>query len=180
MSQFQVAPWCTLLKVFSLLCTLVLLGVGLGLYLAIPPVARLPWVGSVGLFVLVAGIVTALAATLFVVRGYEIDGSDLRVQRLLWTTSLSLGNLRSVWQDSAAMKGSLRLFGNGGLFSITGLYWSKSLRRYRAFVTDPAKAVVLELEDRVLVVSPADPAAFVEQLRHRFPRAREGPDRKSG
>ncbi|HXZ86218.1 MAG TPA: PH domain-containing protein, partial [Myxococcota bacterium] len=67
--------------------------------------------------------------------------------------------------DAQAMTGSMRLFGNGGLFSFTGLFQSRTLGRYRAFVTDPARAVVLRTARRVVIVSPAEPQAFVEAAR---------------
>ncbi len=46
------------------------------------------------------------------------------------------------------MRGSLRLFGNGGMFSITGLYRNRALGNYRAFVTDLKKTVVLRFMKR--------------------------------
>ncbi len=66
--------------------------------------------------------------------------------------------------DPDALRGSIRLFGNGGMFSFTGLFRSPKLGRYRAYVTDPARTVTLRFADRVVVVSPSDPAAFVRDL----------------
>ena len=41
------------------------------------------------------------------------------------------------------------------------------LGRYRAWVTDPRRAVVLEFPDRTIVVSPGRPHLFVDELRER-------------
>ncbi len=68
-------------------------------------------------------------------------------------------------QAPTAMAGSLRIAGNGGLFSFTGWFWSRRLGRYRAFVTDPARSVVLKFSDRTVVVSPDVPEEFVAALR---------------
>ena len=79
-------------------------------------------------------------------------------------TRMPRAGLQSATFDPQAMRGSLRTFGNGGFFSITGFYWNKTLRTYRAFVTDPRHAVVLRYERRMVVVSPGDPEAFVREL----------------
>jgi hypothetical protein len=62
------------------------------------------------------------------------------------------------------MRGSLRTFGNGGAFSFTGFYYNKRLRSYRAYVTDPRRAVILRYANRRVVLSPASPADFVDDL----------------
>jgi hypothetical protein len=56
------------------------------------------------------------------------------------------------------------LFGNGGLFSFTGVFRSPKLGRYRAYVTDPARTVILRFAERIAVVSPEDPDAFVRDV----------------
>jgi hypothetical protein len=66
--------------------------------------------------------------------------------------------------DPEAMRRSLRLFGNGGMFGFTGWLRNRRLGVYRAFATDPARAVVLTLGQRKIVITPADPAAFVRAL----------------
>jgi hypothetical protein len=59
---------------------------------------------------------------------------------------------------------SLRTFGNGGAFSFTGFYYNKRLRSYRAYVTDPRRSVVLRYTNRRVVLSPAAPEDFVQDL----------------
>ena len=110
-------------------------------------------------------VVLVGASAVFAVRGYTLEGRRLRVHRLLWDTELSLSGLRSIEHDPAAMSRSIRVFGNEGMFGVTGWFWNRTLRLYRAFVTDPKLAVVLRLEDRVVVVSPHPPGRFVAQVR---------------
>ena len=118
----------------------------------------------------------ALGAFLFVVMGYEVDATQLRVRRLLWATASHLEGVNHIWQDPDVIKGSFRVFRNGGLFSFSGIFWSKRLGRYRIFATDLKRCVLLVLTDRVLVVTPADPDAFIRHIRVLFPNA-QGPDR---
>jgi hypothetical protein len=115
--------------------------------------------------------VILMGALLFVVRGYELDPLRLRIKRLFWHTEVSLVGLREVGYVPGAMKCSYRLFGNGGLFSITGVYENKRLGRYRAFVTNPQYCVVLVLPRRVILVSPENPSAFVQSTLGLFPNA---------
>jgi hypothetical protein len=103
-------------------------------------------------------------AALFAIRNYAIEVNELTIQRLLWTTRLPLAGLQSAELLPGAMRGSLRLFGNGGMFSITGLYRNRALGNYRAFVTDPTKTVVLRFPKRTVVVSPANPEQFVAEI----------------
>lgn len=169
MQRFAVAPWPTALKVVSLVGGGVLVGVSFLLWRTIPHGTRAPFAVEFGTAMAFVPMVTLVGALLFVVTGYELDAGTLRVQRLLSTTVVPLDGLSRAWQDPKLMCGSLRVWGNGGLFSITGLYRKKELGTYRAFVTDPAKAVVLVLPKRPVVLSPADPAAFLDSLRARHP-----------
>ena len=124
----------------------------------------LPWVVVVPLMLFVG-------AALFTIRGYQLGAGELRVRRLLWNSTVPLRGLVHAWHDPEAMRGSWRIFGNGGLFAFSGLFWSRSLGRYRAWATDPARAVVLALPGHTCVVTPEDPAVFLERLGRSYPHA---------
>ena len=106
-----------------------------------------------------------LLAVPFIIRGYAVSDGVLVIKRLGWNTVFPLAGLQSVEINPHAMRSSVRLFGNGGLFSFTGLYCSKALGNYRAFVNDMDKTVVLRFPKRMIVVSPADPEGFVEAVK---------------
>ena len=108
---------------------------------------------------------TLLAALPFMVRGYAVADRQLVIKRPGWKTVFPLEHLQSVEAVPNAMKGSIRLFGNGGLFSFTGLYRNKKLGSIRAFVNDLNRTVVLRFPERTIVVSPDDPDGFVEEVR---------------
>ncbi|MBI2927505.1 MAG: hypothetical protein HYY24_17555 [Verrucomicrobia bacterium] len=154
------APWCTLLKVVSVLAAAVVSAVPLVGALVVPQMPpALRWL-------LVATPVVVLVPTaLLTVRGYELAGRELLIRRLLWTTRIWLEGLRSVEADPEAVRRSIRLCGNGGLFGFTGWFWNKQLRTHRVLVTDPKRAVVLRLSQRTLVVSPDDPERFVRDVK---------------
>ena len=52
---------------------------------------------------------------------------------------------------------TLRLWGNGGVFGATGIYWNRQFGVFRAYVTDQKKLVVVELQNgKRVVISPAN------------------------
>ena len=158
------APWSPSLIAVSTLATLVCLGLAVGLLAAGP--GRSQWLGLLPLLIL-------LACALFSIRGYSLTASTLRVHRPFWTTQVSLANLSSARFEPSAMRWSLRLWGNGGLFSITGFFFNRPLGRYRAWVTDPHRTVVLRFPTRTLLISPSEPEEFINHLRSLLPMAHE-------
>lgn len=151
------SPWgWPLIVVSSLSTCLMLFGAGV--------VASAPLHGWQ--FLISAGLVASLLGSLlFTVRGYALESGRLYIQRLLWRTEIPLEGLREVVADANALRGSIRTFGNGGLFSISGYFYSKGLGSFRAWVTDMRRTVVLRFEGRTLVVSPADPERFAADVR---------------
>ena len=136
--------------------SLIILAATIPLLLGITP-DFLRWLGLLPLLLV-------LGAALFVIRSYTIEPNALAIQRLFWTTRLPLSGLQSAEVIPSAMSRSLRLCGNGGLFSFTGWYRSRTLGKYRAFVTDLTQTVVLRFPQRTIVVSPEKPEQFVAEI----------------
>lgn len=148
------APWSTSLQVVTWVLTVLLLGCGVGMvFLG----GLISWAGMLPLAIV-------LGAVPFTIRRYSITSDAILVHRLFWKTRLPLFDLESAIYDPTAMRGSVRPFGNGGLFSITGFFWNKALGAYRAFVTDPRQTVVLRYPGRTVVVSPSLPEQFVHDV----------------
>jgi hypothetical protein len=101
----------------------------------------------------------------FLVRGYRVDGSTLWVERLLHANPIDLRGLRSVELRPKAFAGAIRTFGNGGLFSFTGRYWSRELGSVRAYAMDTGAALLLRWDDHKVLLTPTDPKALAERLR---------------
>jgi len=150
------APWCKLLILVSALLTALCLGITFASWFR--PGSRMAgWAGSFPLL-LVAG------AALFTIRGYVVTPDAILVQRLLWATRLPRSGLQSARLEPGALRWSLRAFGNGGFFSISGLYWNRKLGFYRAYLTDPKHAVLLRYLRRTVVLSPDAPEDFIAEL----------------
>jgi hypothetical protein len=102
---------------------------------------------------------------IFSVRGYSLTQDEVLVRRLGWATRLPLVGLETVEGKADAMRRSWKLFGNAGLYCYTGLYWNRQLGFYRAYATDPSRAVILRYAHRNIVITPHDPQHFIMRAR---------------
>ena len=158
MKTYQ-APWGLALKWSSgLLIIVAIVSIFGGEFL---PAGSPPWSVHLVRWTLPAIVLACLP---FMVRGYEITADTILIKRPFWTTRLERAGLKSAEFLPKAMSKCLRTCGNGGGFSFTGWYWSKSLGSFRAFVTDLNRTVVLRFENRTVVVSPDAPEEFVKDL----------------
>jgi hypothetical protein len=155
------APWSRSLRrttAGSVSVLLVMMLVGL---VAGPPQLRWWPVAMVGV-----PLVVLAGALPFMVRGYVLTSDYLEVRRLGWSTALPLAGLVAVTGEPEGLRGSLRLFGNGGLFGISGWFWNRRLGRFHAYATDQDRAVLLRYRngDKV-VVTPHDVHHFIIRVR---------------
>jgi hypothetical protein len=157
LAEFR-APWSRPLRVTAIVSAGVLLGAVLIGSLTGPRHLLGWWLVMVGI------PLTVLTASLpFMVRGYGLTEQSIEVRRLGWTTTLPLLGLVSVTGDSEALRNAWRF--NGGLFGITGWFWNRRLGRFRAFATDPSRAVLLRYSNRKVVVTPHDTQHFIVRVR---------------
>jgi hypothetical protein len=98
----------------------------------------------------------------FSVWGYSVRDGQVLVHHPGWTTRLDLADLQAVEATPGIMRGSTMTFANGGLFGFVGHFRNDALGAYRAYATKGENAVVLHLPEDTVVVTPGDPAAFVE------------------
>ncbi len=152
------APWGSSLKAISTIVSVLSIG------LLLLPHLRQHWMSLIWVQAVLPTIVAVCA--LFTVRGYRVESGVLVIERLLWGTRIPLDGLLSATVEPRAMRCSIRTFGNGGMFSFTGFYWSPGLGHYRAFVTDLSRTVVLRFVTRTIVISPDDPEEMVRELSH--------------
>lgn len=142
--------------VMSIVATVLCVGSAIGLVVFLPK----PGIGFAA-WLLVAIPPTA---ALFIVRGYRITPDAILVLRPGWVTRLPRAGLAAASFDPGVMRRSLRLSGNSGFFSFTGLYWNRELGRHHVFVTDGRRTVVLRYASRTVVLSPDRPEEFVREL----------------
>lgn len=155
------APWGASVRIASRAAVAVLLLV-MTAGLLIGPRQVLPW------RVVMVGVPLALllGALPFMVRGYAVTETQIEVRRLGWNTVLPLKGLVGVTGEPDGLRGSVRLFGNGGLFAISGWFWNRRLGRFRAYATDAERVVLLCYRDgRKVVVTPHDVQHFIVRVR---------------
>jgi hypothetical protein len=155
------APWGRPVRLATaasavILLTMVLAGLSTG------PRHLLVWqLAMVGLPLLIL-----LSALPFMVRGYVLTERHIAVRRLGWSTVLPLAGLIAVTGEPEGLRGSVRLFGNGGLFGITGWFWNRKFGRFRAYATDPSRAVLLHYHaGKKVMVTPNDVQQFIVRVR---------------
>lgn len=153
------APWGKSLKIMTGIAMIILLGTTLWGF-GIDSEGSLAQISMV-----VLPIAIIVGTMFFMVRGYQIKGDQLIIQRLGWATTIALTHLNSAEHEPEAMKGSMRTFGIGGLFSFVGFFTNGKLNSYRAYATDPKKSVVLRFPDRTIVVTPDSPEKFVDRCK---------------
>ena len=133
-------------------------------------VAALPWIlsaGGAGIPGVVASLVplgVLVGGAMSGIRGYAVLPDFIAVRRFGWTTRLSRTGLQSVEVAPGVMQGSVRVFGNGGLFALVGRFRNTRLGAYRALVTDPDRTLVLHYDGRRVVISPDRPTQFAQAL----------------
>ena len=154
------APWGKLLKGMTAVSTIILVGVAaLGLFFG--PRHNVFYL----LIMLVVPLGIWIGGCFFMICGFVLTADSLVVLRPGWQTRLSLQQFIGAEVDPTAMKGSIRLFGNGGLFCFSGLFKNRKLGKYRAFATDFKHSVVLRFSQRTVVVTPGNPAAFAARIK---------------
>jgi hypothetical protein len=155
------APWAkSLLIITSLTTLLMMVLILLGLFAGPGPRSSPLWLGAmVGL-----PLVLLVGTALYGIKGYVLQDQVLHVQHPGWTTSIDLQQLVSAEFDSEAMNNSIRLWGNGGVFSFTGRFRNRKLGQYDVYATDPRRSVVLKLPRKTVVVTPDQPERFVQAI----------------
>lgn len=154
-ATFYRASWGTALKIMTAFFGLLFVIIVAVVYSPLGPRTAGVRAWTLGVPALVAAV-----SAFYTVRGYTLKGRTLGVRRLGWTKTFDLTTLVSAEPDPEALSKSVRIFGNGGLFSFTGWFRNKKLGMYRAYVTEAKRAVVLRFSKKTIVVSPDEPERF--------------------
>lgn len=101
------------------------------------------------------------------IRGYFLSYDKLIINRFGANTEFRLDRLQSVEHDLTAMNWIYAMV-NGGLFAFAGkMCRNKNLGTFEAYATDKKRSVVLRFPKHILVVTPDNPAAFVQAIKKR-------------
>lgn len=103
-------------------------------------------------------------------RHYEVNDEDIRVVRFFKSRLFPFSGITEVSAlPREAIKGSMRIFGSGGMFGYFGRFRNKTLGTYIMHVTDRDKLVLLRSEGKTILVSPDDRDGFLAACRSRIP-----------
>lgn len=98
------------------------------------------------------------------IKGYQIESGQVEVLGLFGSESFPIADITDAYLDPQGMDNSVRTFANGGIFSFYGQFSNERLGQYFAYVTDPARSVVLRFPDKIVVISPDRPQEFLKSL----------------
>lgn len=153
------APWGKEIRLATPLVIVICIGtIVIGLAVVPDRVAWAQWL------TVAIGILIPVFSWLCQIREYRLEDGQLVIQQLAWSNTLPLAELREFRADPEAMKGTLQVCGNGGVFAVYGFYWNKTLGSFRAYASDLKRAVVLRFSHRAIVISPDSPEDFLRAL----------------
>ena len=109
------------------------------------------------------GIVAYLAS--YKILAYIVTDDSLIIRYLGRPVTIPLASLASATVDPEVLPLPIR---RGIAFSIMGVRQSSKWGTYRAYASDPSRAVVLSFADRRIVVTPDRPEEFAELLTRRI------------
>lgn len=154
------APWDSSLIFSTILFSAILLGVVLIGLLVGEERSNFFWL----LAMVVLPLAILVASALYGIRGYKLTSNTLYIQRFGWNSKIPLAQLINAESDPQAMENSLRTWGNGGLFGVTGWFRNNRLGSYQAYATDLQRSVVLRFPQRTIVLTPENPERFVREV----------------
>jgi len=106
--------------------------------------------------------VVVVSSYLYAPVAYELDEKQLViVRRINRKTFVPVIKSRSIEHDNPAL--GIRLWGNGGLFAGTGIFWNKTYGIFRAYVTTGKRShlILVETPTDKVMISPENPQLFL-------------------
>jgi hypothetical protein len=99
-----------------------------------------------------------------------VDAGEVRIERRAWPAlRLPLASVASASPLDRLGAGLVRVFGAGGFFGSYGLFYSRSLGRFRLYATRTGPSLILKRNDGAipLVVTPDDVAGAIDAIGRR-------------
>lgn len=116
-------------------------------------------------------IVVPLYAYAAAPSGYAIDEGQLYIERaLLGPKTIPLAAISACHPlPRAALRGTIRLYGTGGLFGWTGRCQAPQVGKFRLYATSLDRLIIIQRHKRrAIVISPADMNGFLTGLRRQY------------
>lgn len=109
-------------------------------------------------------VVLALILLCRAIRGFVVTRDAVFVRRLMWSSCEPLDGLLEARIDETAMEGVRPLRSFAGGFGTGGWFWSARFGRFRGYLTNVRRVVVLKFDRGTVLLSPDDPDAFVRHI----------------
>lgn len=123
----------------------------------------------ISLFSLVVCGGILLGAWAYAPRRYEISATGIQIHRPRNTIVIPYGDIQLVRElQPQDMKGTVRTFGNGGLFGFTGRFYNRQLGHFQMQATAWRKGVLVKAQ-KTVIITPHPQPRFLEMLRSYVP-----------
>ncbi len=154
-TDFAAAPYDTTTKVTTAaICVLFVV-----LYLAVHVIP-----------ILVISAAIIIVSYLYSPRGYAISDGAIVIKRLVGNVRLPLEAVRESRRTTAEdLSGTLKLWGNGGLFGYYGLFRTSKLGKCSWYVTNRGNTVVVVTAAKTAIFSPDDVDGFLAAIQAAAP-----------
>lgn len=107
--------------------------------------------------VLLISVLIIVLAYAYSPRGYSVWQGEITIKRIAGSVRLNLRDARELRRATADdLRGTLRLFGSGGMFGYYGLFRTSKLGRAWWYVTDRSNIVIVVTGAGVTLISPDD------------------------
>jgi hypothetical protein len=114
----------------------------------------------IGVWILGVGGVS-LACYLYAPRAFLIHSEGIIIDRMVSPILVAWDQVKTIREVTPEeFSGTIRVFGNGGLFGRVGTYRSKLLGNFRMYLTNEVDAVLIDANERY-VISPHPAGGFV-------------------
>lgn len=104
---------------------------------------------------------------LFSPLSYQITEKKLKILRPFKNVEIDLSRITEIKRtDRESLKGTIRLFGSGGLYGFFGLFYKKGLGKFYAYCTNSSDLVLIKA-GRLFLISPSQTETFISFLKEK-------------
>jgi hypothetical protein len=117
--------------------------------------------------ILLLFVAILLGSWLFAPRSYTLDGTELTINRPIGGVSINRSSIKEVrLLEAGELKGTIRTFGNGGLFGYYGKYYNSGIGHMTWYTTQSKNTVLIVTNEGKKVVISPDDTSLVEKLKN--------------
>lgn len=156
------SPWGARVRILTSVVAVIFLG--FSMFTAFNPEVSQSQVWGLRFLPALIFLVMNLVMAPYLVLGYEVSAGEISIRRLGWVKRIPLTGISSVTCDPLALRGATKIIGNDGYLAMIGLFKSKKMGFFRAFVTDGSRVVILKWQDKTILISPDEPQTFIQSL----------------